>query len=79
MNTATAALLALALGTILGVTLGVPLGRRVERVAWHADAALTRARVTGWLLRDLGGLAGTAALVLAVAGFVVWALMTHRR
>lgn len=79
MNLAAVALLALAAGTILGVTLGIPLGRRVERVAWHADAALARARVTGWLLRDLTGLAGTAALVLAVAGFVVWALITHRR
>ncbi|SCL14061.1 hypothetical protein [Micromonospora inyonensis] len=79
MNLAAVALLALAAGTILGITLGIPLGRRVERVAWHADAALARARVTGWLLRDLGGLAGTAVLVLAVAGFVVWALLTHRR
>ncbi|SCL15169.1 hypothetical protein [Micromonospora inyonensis] len=79
MNTATIALITLALGTILGITLGIPLGRRFERVAWHADAALARARVTGWLLRDLTGLAGTATLVIAVAGFVVWALITHRR
>lgn len=79
MNPAAVALIAFAIGTILGITLGIPLGRRVERVAWHADATLARARVTGWLLRDLGGLAGTTALVLAVAGFVVWALLTHRR
>ncbi|MEU8190030.1 hypothetical protein [Micromonospora carbonacea] len=74
MNLPTIALIALALGTILGVTLGVPLGRRVERVAWHADAALTRARTTGWLLRDLAGYATATAGTVAVAVFVVWAL-----
>ncbi|MFI6819779.1 hypothetical protein ACIBJE_02355 [Micromonospora sp. NPDC050187] len=79
MNLTAVALTALALGTILGITFGIPLGRRVERVAWHADAALARARVTGWLIRDLTGLALTAALVMAVAGFVIWALITHRR
>ncbi|MFI7437639.1 hypothetical protein [Micromonospora haikouensis] len=79
MNPAAVALAALALGTILGVTLGIPLGRRVERIAWHADAALACARVTGWLIRDLATAALTAAAVLAVAGFVIWALLTHRR
>ncbi|SCL12869.1 hypothetical protein GA0074694_0043 [Micromonospora inyonensis] len=78
MNLAAVALIALALGIIVGITLGIPLGRRVERVAWHADAALARARVTGWLIRDLAGLAATAALVIAVAAFVVWALLGRR-
>lgn len=73
------AILTLALGTILGLTLGVPLGRRVERVAWHADAALTRARVTGWLIRDLAGYAIATAGTVAVAAFVVWALIIHGR
>ncbi|WP_433687023.1 hypothetical protein ACQP0I_25645 [Micromonospora carbonacea] len=79
MNPAAVALAALALGTILGITLGIPLGRRVERIAWYADAALTRARVTGWLIRDLTAAALTAAAVITVAGFVIWALLTHRR
>ncbi|MFG1844074.1 hypothetical protein [Micromonospora carbonacea] len=74
MNLPTVALIALALGTILGLTLGVPLGRRVERVAWYADAALTRARTTGWLIRDLAGYATATALTIAAAAFVVWAL-----
>ncbi|GAB3073984.1 hypothetical protein [Micromonospora schwarzwaldensis] len=65
---------ALAVGVLLGVIIGVPLGRRVERVAWHADATLARARVTGWLLRDLTGWLLAAALIAAVAVFVVWAL-----
>ncbi|MFC5940246.1 hypothetical protein ABUL04_04710 [Micromonospora harpali] len=79
MNPAAVALAALALGTILGITLGIPLGRRVERIAWHADAALARARVTGWLIRDLTAAALTVVAVVAVAGFVIWALLTHRR
>lgn len=79
MNLAAVALAALATGTILGITLGIPLGRRVERVAWHAEAALGRARVTGWLLRDLTGLALTATVVVAVAAFVVWALLRPGR
>lgn len=78
MTSTTIALAALALGTLLGITLGIPLGRRVERVAWHADAALTRARLTGWLIRDLAAAALTATLVIAAAGFVIWALLTHR-
>ncbi|EEP71793.1 hypothetical protein MCAG_02121 [Micromonospora sp. ATCC 39149] len=68
---------ALALGALLGLILGVPLGRRVERVAWHADATIARARVTGWLIRDLTGGMLTAALVIAVAAFVIWALLRH--
>ncbi|WP_433232612.1 hypothetical protein ACQP2H_11455 [Micromonospora sp. CA-248260] len=79
MNPATIALTALALGTILGITLGVPLGRRVERVAWYADATLARARITGWLLRDLSGWLAAVALVVAVVVFVVWALLRPHR
>ncbi|MBM7086838.1 MULTISPECIES: hypothetical protein [Micromonospora] len=79
MNPATIALTALALGTILGITLGVPLGRRVERVAWYADATLARARVTGWLLRDLSGWLAAVAVVVAVVVFVVWALLRPHR
>ncbi|KIR63353.1 hypothetical protein [Micromonospora haikouensis] len=79
MNPAAVALAALALGTILGITLGIPLGRRVERIAWHADAALARARVTGWLIRDLTTATLTAVAVITFAGFVIWALLTHRR
>ncbi|MFD2766416.1 hypothetical protein [Micromonospora eburnea] len=65
---------ALALGVLLGLILGVPLGRRVERVTWYADATLARARVTGWLIRDLSGWLLTGAIAVAVAVFVVWAL-----
>ncbi|MEV4772135.1 hypothetical protein [Micromonospora humida] len=79
MNPATIALTALALGTILGITLGVPLGRRVERVAWYADATLARARVTGWLLRDLSGWLAAVAVVVTVVVFVVWALLRPHR
>ncbi|MGC5662733.1 hypothetical protein ACN261_20400 [Micromonospora sp. WMMD723] len=79
MNPATIALTALALGTILGITLGVPLGRRVERVAWYADATLARARVTGWLLRDLSGWLLAVAVVVAVVVFVLWALLRPHR
>lgn len=79
MNPATIALTALAIGTILGITLGVPLGRRVERVAWYADATLARARVTGWLLRDLSGWLSTITVVAAVVVFVVWALLQPHR
>ncbi|MFC5941995.1 hypothetical protein ABUL04_30645 [Micromonospora harpali] len=71
------AIAALALGALLGLILGVPLGRRVERVAWHADSTIARARVTGWLIRDLTGGLLTVALVVAVAAFVVWALLRH--
>ncbi|MEV6802061.1 hypothetical protein AB0M91_27475 [Micromonospora rifamycinica] len=73
------AILTLALGTLLGITLGIPLGRRVERVAWYADATLARARVTGWLLRDLSGWLLAAALIVAVVVFVVWALLRPHR
>lgn len=69
----------LALGILLGLILGVPLGRRVERVAWYADATLARARITGWLLRDLSGWLLAVALVVAVVVFVVWALLRHHR
>ncbi|WP_431928528.1 hypothetical protein [Micromonospora wenchangensis] len=69
----------LALGILLGLILGVPLGRRVERVAWYADATLARARITGWLLRDLSGWLAAVALVVAVVVFVVWALMRPHR
>ncbi|AEB44210.1 hypothetical protein [Micromonospora maris] len=79
MNLAAVALTALAVGTILGITLGIPLGRRVERVAWHAEAAIGRARVTGWLIRDLTSLALTTAAVVAVAAFVLWALLRPGR
>ncbi|MFD2768263.1 hypothetical protein [Micromonospora eburnea] len=65
---------ALALGVLLGLILGVPLGRRVERVTWYADATIARARVTGWLIRDLSGWLVAIALTVAVAVFVVWAL-----
>ncbi|MEV0942464.1 hypothetical protein AB0I90_19085 [Micromonospora wenchangensis] len=70
---------ALALGALLGLILGVPLGRRVERVAWYADATLARARVTGWLLRDLSGWLLAVAVVVAVVVFVLWALMRPHR
>ncbi|MGV9980409.1 hypothetical protein ACWDUH_22295 [Micromonospora wenchangensis] len=70
---------ALALGALLGLILGVPLGRRVERVAWYADATLARARVTGWLLRDLSGWLLAVAVVVAVVVFVLWALLRPHR
>ncbi|GAB3053593.1 hypothetical protein [Micromonospora schwarzwaldensis] len=71
------ALTGLALGILLGLILGVPLGRRVERVAWHADATIARARLTGWLIRDLTGGILTAALIITVAAFAVWTLLRH--
>ncbi|WP_431885585.1 hypothetical protein [Micromonospora wenchangensis] len=70
---------ALALGALLGLILGVPLGRRVERVAWYADATLARARITGWLLRDLSGWLLAVAVVVAVVVFVLWALLRPHR
>ncbi|MEU1754837.1 hypothetical protein ABZ436_19555 [Micromonospora matsumotoense] len=70
---------ALILGALLGLILGVPLGRRVERVAWYADATLARARITGWLLRDLSGWLLAVAVVVAVVVFVVWALVRPHR
>ncbi|WP_433228902.1 hypothetical protein ACQP2H_23595 [Micromonospora sp. CA-248260] len=70
---------ALVLGALLGLILGVPLGRRVERVAWYADATLARARMTGWLLRDLSGWLLVVAVVVAVVVFVVWALLRPHR
>ncbi|WFE62882.1 hypothetical protein [Micromonospora sp. WMMD714] len=70
---------ALVLGALLGLILGVPFGRRVERVAWYADATLARARVTGWLLRDLSGWLAAVAVVVAVVVFVVWALVRPHR
>ncbi|MFI9644562.1 hypothetical protein ACIG87_31715 [Micromonospora sp. NPDC051925] len=72
-------LIGLALGILLGLILGVPLGRRVERVAWYADATLARARMTGWLLRDLSGWLLAVAVVVAVVVFVVWALLRPHR
>lgn len=68
------AIATLAVGALLGLILGVPLGRRVERVAWFADATAARARVTGWLIRDVARLALTAVVVAAVAVFTIWAL-----
>ncbi|WFE94506.1 hypothetical protein [Micromonospora sp. WMMD987] len=79
MNPATISLTALAFGTLLGITLGIPLGRRVERLAWYADATIARARITGWLLRDLSNWLLAAALVVAVAVFVLWALLRSHR
>ncbi|WP_328342180.1 hypothetical protein [Micromonospora sp. NBC_00421] len=70
---------ALVLGALLGLILGVPLGRRVERVAWYADATLARARMTGWLLRDLSGWLLAVVVVVAVVVFVVWALLRPHR
>ncbi|WP_422754528.1 hypothetical protein [Micromonospora sp. WMMD708] len=70
---------ALVLGALLGLILGVPLGRRVERVAWYADATLARARITGWLLRDLSGWLLAVAVVVTAVVFVVWALLRPHR
>lgn len=78
MNLVVVALGALALGAILGLTLGVPLGRRVERVAWYAESAISRARLTGWLIRDLTGSLLAAAGIVVVVAFIVWALLTYR-
>ncbi|WP_028183660.1 hypothetical protein [Salinispora arenicola] len=76
MNLAAVTLTALATGTILGITLGIHLGRRIERVAWHADAAIARARLTGWLLRDLIRAALTITLAVALTGIGIWTLLT---
>ncbi|MFY1625118.1 hypothetical protein ACN268_18210 [Micromonospora sp. WMMD735] len=70
---------ALILGALLGLILGVPLGRRVERVAWYADATLARARITGWLLRDLSGWLLAVAVVVAAVVFVLWTLVRPHR
>jgi len=76
MNLIVVALTGLAVGAVLGLILGVPIGRRVERVAWYADATVARARVTGWLLRDLAGVALAAVGLILVAAAVIWTLLT---